>query len=89
MLSRVTQPPYGLWIEGIKKCLAALGTQLDSRVSKTRSCVTEASVDVQIITVLLYSAASAQLTTPEHGYNGDTTRQDGTIGRVMFSAAER
>jgi hypothetical protein len=36
-----------------------------------------------------YSAASAQLTTPGHGYNGDVTRQDGITGRVMFSAAER
>jgi hypothetical protein len=29
----------GLWTTWIKKCLAALGTQLDSRVSKARSCV--------------------------------------------------
>jgi hypothetical protein len=45
--------------------------------------------DVQTATVRLYSAASAQLTTPEHGYSGDITRQDGTTGRDMFSAAER
>jgi hypothetical protein len=52
--------------------------QLGSRVSKVRSCVTEAPVDVQAATVRLYGAASAQLTTPGHGYRGDTTRQVGT-----------
>jgi hypothetical protein len=36
-----------------------------------------------------YSATSAQLTTPIHGYRGDTTRQDGTTVRAMFSAAEQ
>jgi hypothetical protein len=36
-----------------------------------------------------YSAALVQLTTPGHDYNGDAIRQDGTMGRVMFSAAER
>jgi hypothetical protein len=35
-------PPSGLWTTGIKKDLAPLGTQLGSRVSKARSCVTEA-----------------------------------------------
>jgi hypothetical protein len=35
--------PSGLWITGIKKCLAILGTQLGLRVFKVRSCVTEAS----------------------------------------------
>jgi hypothetical protein len=34
--------PDGLWTTGIKKGLAALGTQLGSCVSKARSCVTEA-----------------------------------------------
>jgi hypothetical protein len=63
--------------------------QLGSRVSKVRSCVTEASADVQVATMHIYSAASAQLITPGHGYNGDTTRQDGTTGRAMFSVAER
>jgi hypothetical protein len=37
----------------------------------------------------LYSAASAQLTTHEHCYSGDMTQQDGTMGRVIFSAAEQ
>jgi hypothetical protein len=78
-----------LWTTGIKKGLAALGTQLGSRVFKARSCVTEAPTDVQAATLWLYSAASAQLTTPRHGYRGDTTRQDGTMVRAMFSAAER
>jgi hypothetical protein len=45
--------------------------------------------DVQAATVRLYSAASAQLTYPGHDYSGDMTRQDGTTGRAMFSAAER
>jgi hypothetical protein len=45
--------------------------------------------DVHAATVRLYSAASAQLTTPGHSYSGDMTRQDGTRGRAMFSAAER
>jgi hypothetical protein len=44
---------------------------------------------VQASTVRPYSAASAQLTTPGHGYSGDVTRQDGITGRIMFSAAER
>jgi hypothetical protein len=45
--------------------------------------------DVHATTVQLYSAALAQLTTPRHGYRGDTTRQDGTRVWAMFSAAER
>jgi hypothetical protein len=44
---------------------------------------------MQAATVHPYSAASAQLTTPGHGYSGDMTRQYGTTGRVMFSAIER
>jgi hypothetical protein len=36
--------PSGLWTTGIKKGLAAPGTQLDSHVSKARLRVTEASV---------------------------------------------
>jgi hypothetical protein len=70
----------GPWATGIKKDLSALGTQLTSRVSKARSYVTEAPVDVQAATVHPHSAASAQLTTPEHGYNSDTTRQNGITG---------
>jgi hypothetical protein len=81
--------PSGLWITGIKKGLAALATQLGSRVCKTRSCITEALVDVQDGTVCPYSAALAQLTTHGHDYRGDTTRQDGTTVRTIFSAAER
>jgi hypothetical protein len=81
--------PSGLWTTGIKKGLAALGTQLGSRVSMACSCVTEALADVQVTIVHLYSAASAQLTTPGHGYRADTTRQDGPTGRAIFSAAER
>jgi hypothetical protein len=64
----------GLWTIGIKKRLTALGTQLGSRVYKARSCVTEVTTDVQAATVHLYNAASAQLTTPVHGYRGDMTR---------------
>jgi hypothetical protein len=44
---------------------------------------------VQAAIVHLYSAASAQLTSPKHGYRGDTTRQDGTTVRTMFSAAKQ
>jgi hypothetical protein len=36
--------PDGLWATGLKKDLAALCTQLGSRVFKSRSCVTEAPV---------------------------------------------
>jgi hypothetical protein len=54
--------------------------QLGSRVSMAHSCVTEAPVVVQAATVHPYGAASAQLTTPRHGYSGDMTRQDGTTG---------
>jgi hypothetical protein len=43
--------------------------------------------DVQTSTVRLYSAASAQLTTPKHGYSGDMTRQDGTTALAMFNTA--
>jgi hypothetical protein len=64
----------GLWTTGIKKGLAALGTQLGSRISKAHSCVTEAPIDVQAATVRPYNAASAQLTTLGYGYSGDTTR---------------
>jgi hypothetical protein len=85
----VSHGPGGLSPTGIKKGLAALGTQLGSRVSKARSCVTGAPADMQAATVHPYSAASAQLTTPGHGYSGDMTRQYGTTGRVMFSAIER
>jgi hypothetical protein len=81
--------PSGLWITGIKKGLAALATQLGSRVCKTRSCVTEAPVDVQDGTMCPYSAALAQLTTHGYDYRGDTIRQDGTTVRAIFSAAER
>jgi hypothetical protein len=81
--------PGGLWTTGIKKGLAALGTWLGSRVSKARSCITEAPADMQAATVSPYSAVSAQLTTPGHGYSGDMTRQDGTMGWAMFSAAEQ
>jgi hypothetical protein len=66
--------PGGLWTIGIKKGLAALGTQLGSRVSKAHSCITKAPADVQAATLHLYSVASAQLNTPRHGYRGDTTR---------------
>jgi hypothetical protein len=45
--------------------------------------------DVQAAIVWLYSAVSAQLTTPAHGYSGDMTQQDGTTGQTMFSAPER
>jgi hypothetical protein len=82
-------PPGGLWTTGIKKGLVAIGTQLGSCVSKARSCVTEAPAVMQAATVCPYSAASAQLTTLGHDYNGDMTRQDGTTGRARFSAAER
>jgi hypothetical protein len=81
--------PSGLWTTGIKKGLAALGTQLGSRVSMACSCITEALLDMQVTIVRLYSAASTQLTTPAHGYRADMTRMDGTTGQAMFSAAER
>jgi hypothetical protein len=58
-----------MWTTEIKKGLAALGTLLDSRVSKTRSCITEASTDVHAATVHPYSAVLAQLTTPGPGYS--------------------
>jgi hypothetical protein len=45
--------------------------------------------DVQAATVHLYSAASAHLTTPEHGNRGDMTRWDGTTVRAMFSVVEQ
>jgi hypothetical protein len=63
----------GLWTTGIKKGLAALVTQLGSRVFKACSCVTEAPADVQDATVRPQSATSAQLTTPGHGYSSDMT----------------
>jgi hypothetical protein len=44
--------------------------------------------DVQAATVRLYSTMSTQLTTG-YGYSGDMTRQDGTTGQAMFSAAKR
>jgi hypothetical protein len=81
--------PGGPWTTGIKKDLAALRTQLGSRVSKARSCATEAPAYVHAATVRLYNAASTQLTTPEHDYRDDMTRQDDTTIRVMFSTAER
>jgi hypothetical protein len=81
--------PNGLWTTGIKKSLATLGTQIGSRVYKARSCVNEAPEDMHAATVHPYSAASAQLTTPEHGYSGDVTQQDGITEHAMFSAAER
>jgi hypothetical protein len=65
--------PGGMWTAGIKKGLAALGTQLGSRVFKARSCVIEATADVQATTVYLYSVASTQLTTPGYGYSDDMT----------------
>jgi hypothetical protein len=36
-------------------------------------------------TVQFNSATQGQLTTPRHGYNTDTTRQDGTTALTMFS----
>jgi hypothetical protein len=64
----------GLWTLRIKKDIAALGTHLGSRISNARSCVIEASVDVQATTVRLYSVASAKLATLGHCYSGDMTR---------------
>jgi hypothetical protein len=43
--------------------------------------------DLQVTTVRLYSAASAQLITHGHGYNGDMTRRDGNMALAMFSTA--
>jgi hypothetical protein len=65
--------PGGLWTTGMKKGIAALGTQLGSCVSKARSCVTEAPANVHAATVHPHSASLAQLTTPEYGYSGDIT----------------
>jgi hypothetical protein len=81
----MSHDPGRLWTAGIKKDLAILATQLGSRVSKARSCVTKAPADVQTATVRLYSAPSAHLATPGYGYSGDITRQDGTTTLVMFS----
>jgi hypothetical protein len=72
-----------------KKGLAALGTQLGSHVSKARSCITKAPVDVQAATVHPHSAASTQLTTPGHGYSGGMTQQVGIMGWAMFRVVER
>jgi hypothetical protein len=82
--------PNGLWTTGIKKSLATLGTQIGSRVYKARSCVNEAPEDMHAATVHPYSAASAQLTTPEHGYSGDdpTVRHHGT-GHVQCNRTIR
>jgi hypothetical protein len=77
--------PNGLWTTGIKKDLAVIGMQLDSCVFQARSCITEASADVQAAIVLLYSAASAQLTTSVHGYSADMTQQDDTTTLTMFN----
>jgi hypothetical protein len=55
----VPHGPSGLWTTGIKKDLAALGTQLGSCVSEARSCVTEVSANVHVATVHLYNAVSA------------------------------
>jgi hypothetical protein len=41
----------------------------------------------QATTVQFNSATLAQLKTPEHGYSGDMTRQDGTMALTMFSTA--
>jgi hypothetical protein len=38
-------------------------------------------------TVWFNRATQTQLTTPRHGYSGDTTRQDGTTVLTMFSIA--
>jgi hypothetical protein len=78
----------GLWITRIKKDLSDLDTQLGSCVFKARSYVTKAHANMHAATVHLYSAALAQLTTPKYDYRGDTTQQDGTTVRAMFSAAE-
>jgi hypothetical protein len=40
----IPHDPNGLWTTGIKKCLAAVNTQLGSHVSKAQSRVTEAPV---------------------------------------------
>jgi hypothetical protein len=69
----VSYSPRELWTKEIKKDLATVGTQLDSRIYKAHSCITKAPANVQAATVRPYSAASAQLTTLVHGYSGDTT----------------
>jgi hypothetical protein len=89
-LSATTCPkarPDRLWTTRIKKDLAVLGTQVGSRVFKTRSRVTEVSAR-HAATMWLYNAASTQLITPRYSYRGDMTRQDGTTVRAMFSAVE-
>jgi ABC-type metal ion transport system substrate-binding protein len=45
--------------------------------------------DVQAATVRFNIATQVQLTTTEHGYSGDTIRQDDTTALAMFSAGER
>jgi hypothetical protein len=42
----------------------------------------------QVATVWFNSSTQAQLTTPGHGYSGDTTQQDDTTALTMFSIAE-
>jgi hypothetical protein len=41
----------------------------------------------QVATIRFNSATQAQLTTPVHGYSGDTTRYDATTALSMFSIA--
>jgi hypothetical protein len=81
-------PPSGLWTIGIKKGLAAPGTQLGSHVSKALSRVTEAPASRANMPLQFGQPCNAaQLTTPGHDYNGDTTHQDGTTTLTMFSTA--
>jgi hypothetical protein len=87
------------------KGLAGLGMQLGSRVSMARPYVFKAHsrvtkvparragrrhhYDLQDMRTCCYSAMSAQLTTPGHGYSGDVTQQGDTTSLTVFSAAVR
>jgi hypothetical protein len=59
----------GLWTIGIKKCVAALATQLGCVFSKNARALSRRLQDVQTTTVWLYSVTPVHLTTPEHGYS--------------------
>jgi hypothetical protein len=57
-----------------------------ARVQSTVACYRGACKACrQVATVRFNNATHAQLTTPGHGYSGDTTRQDGTTALTMFS----
>jgi hypothetical protein len=80
--------PSRLWTTGIKNDLSLRHATGLACFQSTLACYRGACKTCgQAVIVRFNSATPAQLTTPGHGYSGNTTQQDGTTALAMFSTA--